>query len=335
MGYLDNSGDIILDAVLTDAGRARLAKGDGSFNIAKFALGDDEIDYNLYNPSPALGTGYEDLRILQLPVLEAFTNNSSVLKNKLVSYSNQDLLYLPVIKLNNLPAAGAISSAGAGKTANAPTDGYYLTVNSATQNIFEANEAALLNGGDTAAFSTHMLMFDQGVDTRNEAISFLTNVNLATLVEQEYIVEVDSRLMKVVTPGGGDASESFIDDDYIASYVFTVTGDGEYFATSRGQSRIEGDSPFGAWGILQQVPPAIEGASTIGNTNNGYLGTRFIFGIMPTTTVVGSNKYFTQLGGTETIPTTATTVKTINTMVRITGIITGYRVDIPIRIIKA
>ena len=33
-GFLDNSGDIILDAVLTDTGRMRLARGDGSFNVA-------------------------------------------------------------------------------------------------------------------------------------------------------------------------------------------------------------------------------------------------------------------------------------------------------------
>ena len=52
MGFLDNSGDIILDAVLTDTGRMRLAKGDGSFRIAKFALGDDEIDYGLYDSRP-------------------------------------------------------------------------------------------------------------------------------------------------------------------------------------------------------------------------------------------------------------------------------------------
>ena len=48
MAFLDNSGDIILDAVLTDTGRFRLAKGDGSFKIAKFAFGDDEINYKLY-----------------------------------------------------------------------------------------------------------------------------------------------------------------------------------------------------------------------------------------------------------------------------------------------
>ena len=38
MGFLDNSGDIILDAVLTDTGRMRMAKGDGTFKIAKYAF---------------------------------------------------------------------------------------------------------------------------------------------------------------------------------------------------------------------------------------------------------------------------------------------------------
>ena len=66
MGFLDNTGDIIIDAVLTDTGRMRLAKGDGSFKIAKFALGDDEIDYTLFNKSHASGSAYYDLEILKM-----------------------------------------------------------------------------------------------------------------------------------------------------------------------------------------------------------------------------------------------------------------------------
>ena len=53
MGFLDNSADIILDACLTDTGRFRLAKGDGSFKGAKFALSDDEIVYTAFNKDPA------------------------------------------------------------------------------------------------------------------------------------------------------------------------------------------------------------------------------------------------------------------------------------------
>ena len=64
MAFLDNSGDIILDAVLTDTGRARLAKGDGTFKIAKYALADDEIDYELYDATHSEGSTYYDLDIL-------------------------------------------------------------------------------------------------------------------------------------------------------------------------------------------------------------------------------------------------------------------------------
>jgi len=54
----------------------RLAKGDGSFKIAKFALGDDEIDYSLYDKNNSSGSAYYDLDILTTPVLEAFTDNA-------------------------------------------------------------------------------------------------------------------------------------------------------------------------------------------------------------------------------------------------------------------
>jgi len=102
MGFLDNSGDIILDAVLTDLGRKRLAEGD--FSISQFALGDDEINYTLYNPNHPSGSAYYDLEIIQTPVLESFTNNTSTMRSRLITLADNNLLYLPVIKENNLSA---------------------------------------------------------------------------------------------------------------------------------------------------------------------------------------------------------------------------------------
>ena len=102
MAFLDNSGDIILDAVLTDAGRARLARGDGSFKITKFAFGDDEINYNLYDKTHGSGSAFFDLNVLQTPVLEAFTNNTSTMNSKLISIPRTNLLYLPIMKVNTL-----------------------------------------------------------------------------------------------------------------------------------------------------------------------------------------------------------------------------------------
>ena len=116
MGFLDNSGDIILDAVLTDTGRMRLAKGDGSFKVDKFALSDDEIDYGLYDKNNASGSAYYDLSILQTPVLESFTNNMSSMKSRLLTINDNDLLYLPIIKL--------FTQSGAGSEQNA--NGYFV-----------------------------------------------------------------------------------------------------------------------------------------------------------------------------------------------------------------
>ena len=93
MAFLDNSGDIILDAVLTDAGRRRLSRGDGSFKISKYAFGDDEINYEQYDANNASGSAYYDLEILQTPILEAFTNNIASLKSKLTTITNNNLLY--------------------------------------------------------------------------------------------------------------------------------------------------------------------------------------------------------------------------------------------------
>jgi hypothetical protein len=58
MAFLDNSADLILDVVLTDEGRKRLARGDNSFRVTKFALADDEINYTLYDTTHPSGSAY-------------------------------------------------------------------------------------------------------------------------------------------------------------------------------------------------------------------------------------------------------------------------------------
>ena len=44
----------------------------------------EEINYAIYKKDHAWGSAYYDLEILQTPVLEAFTNNTSNLKTKLI-----------------------------------------------------------------------------------------------------------------------------------------------------------------------------------------------------------------------------------------------------------
>jgi len=82
MGYLNNSV-VTVDAILTKKGRELLARGDGSFNITQFALADDEIDYTLYNPDHASGSAFYGQAIENMPLLEAFPDETQVMKYKL------------------------------------------------------------------------------------------------------------------------------------------------------------------------------------------------------------------------------------------------------------
>mgnify|MGYP006969364067 FL=1 len=84
MGYLDNSV-VTVDAILTKKGRELLARGDGSFQITQFALSDDEIDYTLYNPSHPSGSAYYGEAIEAMPLLEAFPDETQVMKYKLTT----------------------------------------------------------------------------------------------------------------------------------------------------------------------------------------------------------------------------------------------------------
>ena len=84
MGYLDNSS-VTIDAILTVKGRELLAQGEGKFNITQFALGDDEIDYTLWNTAHPLGTAYYGVIIDNMPILEAMPDETQALRSKLVT----------------------------------------------------------------------------------------------------------------------------------------------------------------------------------------------------------------------------------------------------------
>jgi len=335
MAFLDNSGDIILDAVLTDAGRKRLAAGDGSFKISKFALGDDEIDYSLY--TPLTSSGYEDLRILQLPIFEAFTNNTSVLKNKLLTYADNSLLYLPVIKLND--DLGATTATGTG----APLGGYYLSVDSSTVDETLASVGGGIAAGfrfinDAANVAASRLIFDQGLDSADLALQYLASTQ-RNLVETQYIIEVDNRLLGLSTTEASRAlaTPTFIDDDSVASYYFSMNSNPGYFAS---QPDGAGPAAAGAPGVSFEITDdnGIQSAQKVigPSTTTGRLGSRLVFGLRSSLDVQVNTSLFTQLGTTATITIAGIpkTFRTIDTVIRVTGFTTGYRMDVPVKLLK-
>ena len=97
MGYLNNQV-ITVDAILTKKGRQLLAQNDGSFRITQFALADDEIDYTLYNPNNNSGSAFYGEAIANMPLLEAFPDDSQIMKYKLATLPRGTAV-LPVLDL--------------------------------------------------------------------------------------------------------------------------------------------------------------------------------------------------------------------------------------------
>lgn len=105
MGYLDNS-TVTVDAILTNKGREILAAG-GRLNIVKFALSDDEVDYDLWNPAHTLGTNYYGKVIEDMPVLEALPDETQMMRYKLITLP-KDVIGIPVISIQ--PSAVTFTS---------------------------------------------------------------------------------------------------------------------------------------------------------------------------------------------------------------------------------
>ena len=84
MGFLNNTS-VTVDAILTKKGRELLARGQNEFNITKFALSDDEIDYNLWDTTHPNGSNYYGAVIENMPLLESFVDENQVMRFKLIT----------------------------------------------------------------------------------------------------------------------------------------------------------------------------------------------------------------------------------------------------------
>ena len=102
MAFLDSSTAVI-DAILTRKGRELLARNDGSFQITKFAFGDDEINYQLYDATKATD---QDADILNLPVLELVSNENVALLYRLITLPKGSL---KIANLQISPTSGTVN----------------------------------------------------------------------------------------------------------------------------------------------------------------------------------------------------------------------------------
>ena len=77
-----------------------LARGQNEFQITQFALADDEVDYDLYNPEHPLGTAFYGAAIENMPITEAVPDETQALKYKLITLPKQTT-NIPVINIGN------------------------------------------------------------------------------------------------------------------------------------------------------------------------------------------------------------------------------------------
>jgi len=302
MAILDNSGDIIMDTVLTDAGRERLARGDGSFRITKFALFDEEIDYGLYDKNHSSGSAYYDVELLQTLILEAFTNNTSLGNSKLITISRKNLLYLPILKPNE------VSGGTSGATARHSDNAWLVAVDGDTEKLLESETGVMF--GENSAGKDSYIRVDQGLDT-NEITPSL-NID-PDLYESQYILKIDNRLGKIVsartTEGVKVANVSYVDDDNIAVY-FLNDGIDKEFVSKNNETRSD------------ITTEAISGPR----------GTILMFKVQTSVDLNTSTYLFETLGSSKDY--NGSTCYYIDSYVTIEGGTTGYRIELPVRFVK-
>jgi hypothetical protein len=190
MGYLNNQV-VTIDAILTTKGRELLARNDGSFRITQFALSDDEIDYTLYNPNHPSGSAYYGQAIESLPLLEAFPEETQIMKYKLATLP-RGTSKMPVLDLGyssivlNQGASLAITPQTLnylGNTTVYETSGYNATISDVrTMNTFEGvgvntPNASELNSTQTLGTNVSKTVIGTTVNVRATTVNTLFGSN--------------------------------------------------------------------------------------------------------------------------------------------------------------
>ncbi len=110
MGYLDKTKQTVT-ATFTKRGRELLANAlagavDDSYVITKFALGDDEIDYSLYDES--LSPNFRGRVIENMPLIEGFLNQQEIMNYFMTDAPEMAIAF----ELSNIPAQVVLGGQG-------------------------------------------------------------------------------------------------------------------------------------------------------------------------------------------------------------------------------
>ena len=203
MGFLNNT-TVTVDAILTKKGRELLAQGTEAFNITKFALADDEVDYNLWDVTHPNGSDYYGKVIENMPLLEAFPDENHVMRYKLVTLP-KTTTRMPILTIDGestlsfpdlQPPSNRIISVN---TSNAVDSSYTFIIHDNTIVNFAANAASSAGASGTVPF---FLGKDDAPnsDTRVGTEATIRNVKLTSAKSTQLtIVGNDTGATKSVT----------------------------------------------------------------------------------------------------------------------------------------
>jgi len=197
MGFLNNA-TVTVDAILTKKGRELLAQGSDSFNITKFALSDDEIDYRLWDVTHPNGSDYYGAVIENMPLLEAFPDENHVMRFKLVTLP-KNTRKMPVISIQ----PSSVTFTAGGGVNQSP-----ITVSPVTANVEDTSYTFILHD---QSVSTMVVAQAAGASNAGAVTPFFLGEddvpNSKTLVAKSVKVEVspvDSAKSTQLTVIGND-----------------------------------------------------------------------------------------------------------------------------------
>jgi hypothetical protein len=132
------------------------------------------------------------------------------------------------------------------------------------------------------------------------------------LIDDMYMIQIDNRLGRIVDLNGSRIGHDYIDDDDIAFYTVNESH-----------------------GVVMRNTDTTNSST---QTLQGPRGSTLEFKIAASLDLNTSTYLFTQLGGLTLMVNKAgavnQSVRFIDSMVRVTGMQTGYTLDIPVRFIK-
>ncbi len=213
MGFLNNT-TVTVDAILTKKGRELLAQGTNAFNITKFALADDEIDYRLWDTSHPNGTDFYGAVLENMPLLEAFPDENHVMRYKLITLP-KSTQRMPVLTVQpesvTFSAGGGLNQPNVTinpSTANVADNSYTFIIHN--QSVATMTVATPAGGGGSTGATTPFFLGEDDVPNSKTLVAASVSIGVVPLAAN-------------TTSNGAATSLTIVGNDTGATISITIT----------------------------------------------------------------------------------------------------------------